>query len=145
MLRPGVFAEGCELAAAGKVEVSLPDDVPEALTILLVILHSLGKNIKTRLKLLTVINVARLIDKYQLHNAVLPFSSIWVQNLKDVRGGPSLDNTGIKLWISICWVFGFRTEFRNNTRQAIMRSYTPKLDDTLPTPADVEGMYILSH
>lgn len=54
MLRPDTFKEGQTLQAAGKLEVSLPDDDPVALVVLLNIIHGQTRKVPRRVEYVLV-------------------------------------------------------------------------------------------
>ncbi|RAL60359.1 hypothetical protein DID88_000135 [Monilinia fructigena] len=64
MLQWTNFKDGYATKAHGKVEVPLPDDDPDAMRILVDIVHSV------------------LVDKYRLHEAVQIYSDMWISHAK---------------------------------------------------------------
>jgi hypothetical protein len=66
MLQHGSFKEGHDLAK-GTAEVPLPDDDPTAFQILLDIIHHRFRRVPKKLDLNTAMEIAILVDKYQVH------------------------------------------------------------------------------
>lgn len=71
----GQFRESASLQSAGHVKIPLPDDDPEALTILLNICHLQMKQVPHIVDQHTLASIACLVDKYCFHEAVGPFAT----------------------------------------------------------------------
>ncbi|TGO47504.1 hypothetical protein BOTNAR_0522g00070 [Botryotinia narcissicola] len=71
MLRPNVYNEGTTLSHVGKVEIPLPEDDTEIMTILVLLIH--GRHHHSDFHPLATIDCLGqaeiLVDKYQMHEA----------------------------------------------------------------------------
>jgi hypothetical protein len=116
MLQHGNFSEGAALRFNGKAEVPLPEDDPDALKILVDVIHSRHKHVPKKVDLDLLTHVAILVDKYRLHEAVGLYSDIWIKGLlptvpKSIQGGDA-----VLQWLCIAWVFELEEEFAKMSR-----------------------------
>jgi hypothetical protein len=135
------YIEGSTLESKGHVEILLPDDDPQAFTILLNIIHGRSKKVPRRVDLLLLQKLAVLVDKYQMQEVVAVFSEIWIANFGDnIPKAPTADSLS---WLCISWVFGDGYVFGRVTN-ILMRASDSSLDqdalNELPIPAAVIGM-----
>jgi hypothetical protein len=108
MLQASTFKEGQKLSAAGKVEVPLPEDDPNAIEVALNIIHGRNKLVPRVLSLELLTSVSLLVDKYQMAEAVQCFSDTWISALiEDIpEVYPSkTDSDNVLLWLQVSWVF----------------------------------------
>jgi hypothetical protein len=131
------FNESNVLRATGSVEIPLPDDDPDAFLILLNIIHGHIRKVPLRVDLPTLTQLAILVDKYDVHEAVEMFSNIWFDNLKHEI--PQTFTDDIPSWICICWVFAKPSEFKQTTRLALRQGRDELQPDGLPIPSSVAG------
>lgn len=75
MLTPR-WREGQELGANGSMEVNIPDTDPDALFIILNIIHCRGARIPRVVNLDTLTELAVLVDYFQCHDALEPYPSL---------------------------------------------------------------------
>ncbi|KAA8574626.1 hypothetical protein EYC84_003877 [Monilinia fructicola] len=118
MLQWSNFKEGYAAKAHGKVEVPLPDDDPDAMRILVDIVHCHHKDVPRKVKLGLLTHLAVLVDKYQLHDAVQIYSDMWISHAKK-RFPSSMAEDGVEAclqWLCISWVFEKHREFTSMTR-----------------------------
>lgn len=128
------FKEGLALQATGRLEVPLPDDHPDALVILLNIVHGRLRRVPRRVSLHVLRHISVLVDKYQLQESVEVFSDMWVEELK---GSIPLSFTKDLLpWICISWIFKRLAEFRLTTQiaQCESKDTIETQDDEYPIP-----------
>jgi hypothetical protein len=141
MLQTTAFKEGHALASTGKVEVSLPDDDPDAFSIILNIIHGLTRKVPREVGLEMLTLIAVLVDKYQLQEVVEVFSDMWVARLK---GGISMHYTAETMrWSCVSWVFGKPDEFTRVTKVAQLesRETLEKESIGLPIPDRIIGIF----
>lgn len=119
MLQPH-FTEGLALRSTGHVTIPLFDDDPNALKIVMNIIHSQAKNIPQQLGLKEFAHVAVLVDKYDLHNMVDHYALGWHEKLKGKL--PKSGYTDLYPWLCIGWVFKLRGLFSHTTMLAIRYS-----------------------
>lgn len=138
------FAEGLSLTSAGTAEVPLPEDDPQALQILLNIIHGHMRKVPRSVNIGTLTQVSVLIDKYALHEVTEVFTEIWFDKLEAKM--PATIEPELSAWLCVSWVLQKKEAFWHLTRLA-MREDTgslaagTKLD--LPIPASVFGRYKL--
>ncbi|KAB8301315.1 hypothetical protein EYC80_003196 [Monilinia laxa] len=119
------FKEGEELHAAGIVNVSLPDDNPDAFLMLVNIIHCLDAEIPLVINLQRLCDFAVLVDKYRMHGAVRILSSIWIEALMEESNAYKVGDDGVLLWLCIAWVFNLKKTFRCFTRLLIILGDKP--------------------
>ncbi|EEP76428.1 predicted protein [Uncinocarpus reesii 1704] len=129
------FSESNTLQLTGRVEIRLPDDDPDALLILLNIIHGHVRKVPLSVDLITLIQLAILVDKYDIHEAVELFSNFWFDNLKSTIPGEYTDD--IPAWICICWVFDRPNEFKVTTHLALRQGKQAITSGELPIPSSV--------
>ena len=140
MLQPGRYLEGTKLQSGGATVVDLPEDDPEALKILLSIVHAQTQDLPTEVSLETMTGLSVLVDKYQMYQVGQLCVRLWMPELK--KSVPTkLDNT-LMSWLSISWVFKLPDVFEQITRIAEHEScghLAEKVERALPIPDTVLG------
>ncbi|PGH07768.1 hypothetical protein AJ79_06156 [Helicocarpus griseus UAMH5409] len=129
------FSESNTLNKTGSVEISLPDDDPDAFLILLNIIHGHIRKVPAELDVDTYTQVAVLADKYDVHEAVELFSNFWFDKLK--LSIPQTYTEDIPGWICICWVFNRPQEFKHVTRLALRQGKGDLPVGELPIPLSI--------
>jgi hypothetical protein len=81
MLATGGFKEGLGRNAAGQLEVELSEDDQAVMIIVLNIIHGRNRVVPKRIDLNMLTNLAILVDKYQMVEAVESFSEFWTDHL----------------------------------------------------------------
>jgi hypothetical protein len=132
-------------SSIGKAELSLPDDDPACLTILLDIIHGRTSKVPRRVSEDDLLKLAILVDKYEMHKVVGIFSDSWVESWKLVNGPAPLKGIVIFRHMSIFWVFGKDAEFKKTTEYAMQECLDgfgghPTVN-SLPIPKSVFGKY----
>jgi hypothetical protein len=84
-------------------EWPLLDDEPNAVLILLSVIHGRYWNVPCNVDLATLTEIAILVDKYDLHEAVSVMKDQWLHHLEIVY--PDAFNEEILRWMCISWVF----------------------------------------
>lgn len=109
LLRPN-FAKGLELQRSGHLDLPLFDDDPEALEIILNIIHGHPKNVPRLVDIQLLTKIAIIVDKYGTHEVMEHFSDLWIDQF--VRSFANMDilfqQRGISTILSmicISWVF----------------------------------------
>lgn len=130
MLKPGNYAEGVSLIRDKHLELPLPDDNAEAMTVLCNILHLQPRKVPT-----TTItpdqldNIATLVDKYDFTRAIQPWSKIWFQQEHIQSELNKVDNLQVDTlpkWVHICCHLGYSRHFEIFTSALTTRA---SLDD----------------
>jgi hypothetical protein len=127
MLDPSKFREGTILGSTGSVEIRLPDDDVDAMTIFLNIIHLHMHQVPEKVDHNTLFKLAFLVDKYDCHEAVKPFSRAWITNFPRISTIPCAEFMGVS------WAFQRPSQFRTVTQLAIKTSST-ELEPVLPLP-----------
>ncbi len=147
MLQRNNFREGCTLEFAGSVEVALHDDDPEAMLILLNVVHARNRSVPRKVSLEVLSKIAILVDKYQMVEAFEAFSDGWIEHLiPDLPKSYAEWNDGkpIFQWMAISWVFGQAKEFKTMTKLVERAGYEVMesvIDPNLPIPEIIIGRY----
>ena len=146
MLQSGNFKEGRELSSAGKVEVSLPDDDPDAFIIIMDIIHGRNRRVPKVIDMETLIRIAMLVDKYQMVEAVEAFSDMWIEKLKRDMPPDHYQPVETGQWLGISWVFGKGEEFKVVTMNLERHALAPWYDrgyryGGLPVPDIIFGSF----
>ena len=110
----GTFKEGRTLRDAGSLELPLPDDDPEALVILLNVIHGRSRKVPRRIDLPMLTKLAILVDCYQLHEVVDVYSELWVTCVPEARQPQELFQ-----YLCVCWVFRNSEGFAKITKRII--------------------------
>lgn len=135
-LRP-CWSEGEILRDKGTVELDIRDTDPDALLILLDIIHGHTRRVPRAVGLIQLCELAVLIDYLQCHEAAEVFSIMLVAALRQDVSYVATDN--MLRWIFVSWVFRevdiFKSATRKAQRTAMLRTYT--LD--LPIPRALMG------
>ena len=111
------FSEGGNLRTKGSIELPLPGDHSAALLILLNIIHGRIRRVPKVLGLDMLTQVAVLVDKYDLGEAVALFSDVWISGTSEKI--PTIMSESLVQWICISWVFDRPREFKEATRVAL--------------------------
>lgn len=134
----GNFRESTTLKSTGRVDIPLPSDDPEALTILLNICHLRMSKVPLTVLLPTLAQLACLVDKYGFHEAVVPFSIGWIDGAKPPGNFP-WTTLAFTQYMAIYYCFNRPLEFSGVTANAT-RSLKDKLVVTdLPIPSSYIG------
>ena len=111
------FKEGVTLQTQGVLKLPLLGDDPAALLIMLNIIHGHTRKVPRQVDLYTLTQIAILVDKYAIHEAVEVFSEIWIEDLNvDI---PTAFTKDIVPWLCISWVFKRSIEFEKMTHIAL--------------------------
>jgi hypothetical protein len=99
---------------SGLSEISLPEDSPSALLIILQIIHYKFNNIPKALTLQQMVELAQICDKYDLVSLVGPWLRAWTSphRKRMVLKDWLMDNVD---WFYVAWVFGYEADFKKLT------------------------------
>ena len=137
------FSEGLNLYSRGRVEMPLPDDNPAALLIILHLVHGQIRKVPRKVGFWMLIEIAILVDKYELLESVEMMSDYWFQNLD--AAVPVNFNNDVILWMCLSWVFKKRDVFEKVTRIAQIESKGLLETYQLPIPEYVLGKIFYCH
>lgn len=148
LLKPN-FAEGLELHSARQVNISLYDDDPRALEIVLEILHGHPKKVPRYLSLNRLTKVAIILDKYQILEATDLFVDVWTVSTSVYSWSHEMEKIPYLLsMLCVAWVFKKQDLFTNVTKEA-QRLITRRANEyagfeDLPIPGSVIGKNVHS-
>ena len=142
LLRGG-FAEARDFQPGGNAEVTLPEDNPAALWLLLHVLHGQPNKVPSRIDLEMLTKIAVLVDKYELHEAAAMVTTLWFSKL-DIEPSPLYEGFVDKILQVICisWVLRESRIFSAMTRLAMLYSdYDLNAEGIvdLPIPKEILG------
>ncbi|KAI5457178.1 hypothetical protein BGZ63DRAFT_428592 [Mariannaea sp. PMI_226] len=110
----------------------LPSWDPEALLIVMDIIHGHHRDVPRSVTLKTLVDVALIVDHYRIHEITEIFSEIWMRNLPqpppDVHGNLSI------VYLFLAWVFSDIDLFKAMTALAILHCEGPINTMLLPIP-----------
>lgn len=112
----GQFSESVEK------NVSFPDDVPNALLVVLNIAHLRFNKVPREVSYVQLVSMATICDKYDTVAICRPFIQDWVQLWLLNQKASLLQNN--EHWLWIFWVFGYEAEFCELVDDLRHRVYT---------------------
>ena len=133
------FSEGQTLQTDGNVVLLLPDEDPDAMAILLNIIHGSTRKVPRQVSLHMLTRLAFVVNHRQMHEAVELFSDSWIENLKPAPLSGN-DIPDVLSWLFIFWVFQKEDDFRNMSQileQESDHSLGDKADASPPIPASI--------
>ncbi|KAL5330950.1 hypothetical protein ACEPPN_000477 [Leptodophora sp. 'Broadleaf-Isolate-01'] len=122
------FPEGRRLRTEGNAVISLADEDPDAMVILLHIIHGLTRKVPRQVSLEMLSKLAFLVNHRQMHEVVEPFSDSWIENLKR-DSLPSSYTPEVLSWLFIFWMFRKEDNFRKMS-QILEQETDHSLEDT---------------
>ncbi|PMD57216.1 uncharacterized protein K444DRAFT_632349 [Hyaloscypha bicolor E] len=140
MLQHSRFKEGQKLSATGKAEIPLPDDDPYAFTIILDIIHGRNRQVPREIDLDLLSSISKLVDKYQMVEAVESFSNGWIDAVEDLLPAgyaTTEDVEDVHRWLGISWVFAREDEFVRMTElmeRGCWEGLAEDIEEVLPIP-----------
>ncbi|TGO07703.1 hypothetical protein BTUL_0252g00040 [Botrytis tulipae] len=139
MLRPNVYNEGTTLSHVGNVEIPLPEDDTEIMTILVLLIH--GSHDHSDFHPLTTIDclgqAAILVDKYQMHEATYFITAQWARLYFHASPIISHRLSDLTFLFCITWVFNLADEFQEVTRQMQYKTVGSIIDSVARFPVDL--------
>jgi hypothetical protein len=133
------FSEGRTLQTGGNVVIPLPDEDPDAMIIVLHVIHGQTRRVPRRVSWEMLSRLAFVVNHRQVLEAVEPFSDSWIENLKqDWLTGSNISEKFSRLFI--LWVFQQETGFRNISQALEHESdynLEDKADTGTPIPASI--------
>jgi BTB/POZ domain len=133
-LLKGGFAESQSLGSAGTAEITLPDDDPPALQILLNIIHGHTRKVPRDIDFYTLTQIAILIDKYCLHEVAEVFTDMWFDELKQHIPGSFSEE--LMPWVCVSWILHKPLYFKKTTEIA-MRESEGHLEGAMTIPLPI--------
>jgi hypothetical protein len=97
------FREGQTLRSEGSVAILLDEDDPDAMIILMNIIHGKTRQVPRTINFDMLVDIAMLVDKRDVLEAIEPFTDIWIANQQIPL--PTSYSSNVMLWLMISWVF----------------------------------------
>lgn len=124
------FKEACELrtqtANTDPYRLTLEDDNPEALGVILLALHCQNTLVPKTVTFQNLVDLAIICDKYDCAAGVSLWVDIWKKDWTSSALKP-----GYEQWLFIAWTFGIQDVFTNLSKKLILEGlYSPE-DSTL--------------
>jgi hypothetical protein len=139
----GPWREAHEIHDDGLRHWVLDDFDPDALAIVLNIIHGKSRRVPRIVQLEALVEIARIVDYVECHEAVEVYSSPWIRQLEDtVPSSYAWYTTELAYWICIAGVFYEDKIFESCTRLAILESYIDIPTLGLPILPSVGGEQI---
>ncbi|KAJ5018025.1 hypothetical protein K4K57_006601 [Colletotrichum sp. SAR 10_99] len=111
----GGFAESRPAEAAWSV--SLPEDLPSAMFLVLSIIHGCFEDVPTSLSQFELYQTLAVTEKYDMTKIVRPWAALWFKPYKKIS---SIKGNEILLWVS--WELGYAENFRSLAKDLLLSS-----------------------
>ena len=115
-------------------ELSLEDDHPYALTVILMALHSRSDMVPVDPAFKDLVELAIVCDKYDCRGGVFPWGDVWGAAWK-----PRMLESGYEEWLFVAWVVGIKEVFNKLPRKLILESYPDPADGSMRS---AEGVHL---
>jgi hypothetical protein len=113
-------------------EWPLLDHEPNALLVLLKLIHGRNWDVPRQLDLTTLTEISILVDHYDLRETVSMMAECWRSNI-DFRRPHTFDKE-ILQWMCVSWVFDWREIWNEVTRVAKLHCFSLICETRLPIP-----------
>ncbi|KAJ4249158.1 hypothetical protein NW762_012493 [Fusarium torreyae] len=111
---------------------------PEALRIVLRIIHAQAQHLPNHVPLEMIVSIAEVADDLRCHEALSFFVEVWIDRLS--QSVPNQMCSELVQWIFIASVFGLDEKFKQASRVAIMHSTGPIDVSGLPMRPEISGL-----
>ncbi|KAF2026285.1 hypothetical protein EK21DRAFT_103357 [Setomelanomma holmii] len=128
----------------GLFHITADDWDPQALLVLLLVLHSRNRKVKRTVSLNRLAKLATLVDYYDCVEACGLFTCVWLNNLEKTTKAPTTYCRDLILWIWISWVFKENEAFKRSTKTAIEVTNETLQTLDLPIPSR-SARYFANH
>lgn len=131
----GNWKEGNALRSDGSVTLFIDNWDPDALSIVMNIIHGRTRQVPREVTIETLGKIAVIVDYYGCSEAVEVFSDMWINKLKDSIPAVSIIDTMV--WILVSWVFRQEELFEAATKQSVIRHSFYISNRGLPIPESI--------
>ena len=131
------MSESRILDSEGHLNLFMNDEDPEAMLIVMNIIHGRTRQVPRRVDLDMLTKIAVLVDYLECHEAIEPFSDMWIDHLKK-KIAVNYSRALIQ-WLCISYIFRKETQFKAVTRTAIRHIKGPMQTLGLPIREGVVG------
>lgn len=133
--------ESHTLGAEGRVNISMKDQNPEIMLIVMNIIHGRTRKVPRIIKLDLLTEIAILVDYLECHEAVEPFSDLWIKCFQNhqilICSKPFIQ------WICISIVFDRNDLLTKLTRAVLRQAKGPIQTLGLPIPENAVGAWFI--
>jgi hypothetical protein len=133
--------ESHTLNTHGHVEFRILGQDPQAMLIVMNIIHGRTRLVPRKVDLDELTGLAILVDYLDCHEAVEPFSDAWIDQLKGTI--PSTYSKKLIQWLCISLIFRKESEFTALTRTAMLKAKGPIETLELPIRSAVVGKVLV--
>lgn len=131
------WPEGKALTETGSIELILSDCDPEALCIILSIIHGYSRQVPRSVSFDLLVKLALATIYLQCHGAVEWFGTIWIDG-QDLPAPPVVASV-LNPWIMVAWAFSHDSAFQEVTKLAEQHMIGFFLGGGLPIPKSIIG------
>jgi len=131
------WKEGKTLRAAKFIKMEVEDVDPDALVIVMNIIHGKTRSVPKTVDLEMLAKIAVIVDLYECAEAAEVFTDMWLPRLSSALPSEYSRDTVLRLCVS--WVFRRSDEFRFATSAALKHSRGPIQDMGLPILQSIVG------
>ncbi|KAK4136029.1 hypothetical protein BT67DRAFT_440163 [Trichocladium antarcticum] len=135
----GRWKETASTAEDGSLCIEAHGWDPQALKILMLVIHGCNRQVPRLLSLELLAKIAVLVDYYKCAEAVEVFAELWLRALKGTGQAPITEvvNRDLVLWLFVSWIFGDDDVFTAVARTALWQTQEPLPTLGLPIPDTV--------
>ncbi|KAH6853151.1 hypothetical protein B0I37DRAFT_1202 [Chaetomium sp. MPI-CAGE-AT-0009] len=120
-----------ERQSDGRIHLKLAEEFdPKAVKIVMNVIHSRGSRVPKAVDLETLVEIALVVDRFQLFDAVEVYADRWISNLE--ANNPNTINDNTTPWIYISHIFRHAAIFQTATKLAAAQSTGPIPTHGLP-------------
>lgn len=139
----GSIDEADTLRTTGRINLPLPDEDFEATLLLMRIIHSKSREISSQISFDFLVQLAIVIDKYEMLDSVKFFTDLWFHH-HYLIGIPSVESATeeqLLRWLCVAWVLQQPNTFTLITSmlEKTVKSYFCSTVDELPIPKAICG------
>ena len=135
------MSESHTLNSEGRVDFLMDDEDPEAMLIIMNVIHGRTRQVPRCVDLDMLTKIAVLVDYLECHEAIEPFSDMWIDDLKGSIA-VTYSNALIQ-WLCISLIFQKESQFSAMTRTAIRQTKGPIQTLGLPIREGMVGEWSL--
>lgn len=118
-------AAAADTDADGRIHITLAGYDPQAVIIVMDIIHGRGRKVPRSVDLETLAKIAVFVDAFKFHEAVEVYADRWFSGLERVSPLPKVYDRDLVLWIYTSYVFRQGEVFKAATRVAVLQSDRP--------------------